>query len=114
DQSKHDEFARHLAAMFKTRTRDEWFEELRDIELCVAPVLDLDEALADPHQRERGMVVELDDPELGRVSQVGIGPKFSETPGAVRTTAPRPGQHTREVLAALGYDSDRVEDLVAR
>ena len=114
DASKHDEFAQYLAAMFKTKTRDEWFERLRDVELCVAPVLDVAEALADPHQRARGMVVEVDDPDLGRVSQVGIGPKFSETPGAVRTTAPHAGQHTREVLRALGYDAERVADLLAR
>ncbi len=114
DASKHDEFKGHLTAMFKTKTRDEWFDQLRDIELCVAPVLDLAEALADPHQRERGMVVEVDDPDLGRVSQVGVGPKFSATPGQVRTTAPRPGQDTREVLEALGYEASAVDDLIGR
>lgn len=114
DQTKHDEFADHLAQMFKTKSRDDWFDQLRDVDLCVAPVLDLEEALSDPHQRERGMVVDVDDPEVGQIRQIGIGPKLSLTPGSVRTTAPRAGQHTREVLNSLGYGSEVVEDLLNR
>ena len=112
DQSKHGEFAAHLTAMFRTKTRDEWFEALRDVELCVAPVLDLAEALADPHQRARQMVVEVADPRFGTIPQIGVGPKFSETPGTARTTTPRPGQHTREALSALGYDDAAISDLL--
>jgi crotonobetainyl-CoA:carnitine CoA-transferase CaiB-like acyl-CoA transferase len=58
-------------------------------------------------------VVEVEHPRLGAVRQVGIGPKFSETPGGVRTTAPRPGQHTDEVLAAAGYTQEQIEGLRA-
>jgi formyl-CoA transferase len=45
------------------------------------------------------------------VRQVGIGPKLSETPGRVRSTAPRAGQHTDEVLASLGYTPEQIEGL---
>ncbi len=114
DASKHAEFGAHLDAFFKTKTRDEWFAELRDVELCVAPVLDVAEALADEHQQARGMVVEVEDARAGRVRQVGIGPKFSDTPGSVRSTAPAPGAHTDEVLAALGYDPPRIAELRQR
>ncbi len=114
DASKHDEFSEHLARMFKTKTRDEWFAQLRDIDLCVAPVLDLDEALADEHNRARSMVVEVEDERAGRVQHVGIGPKFSATPGSVRTTAPAPGQHTDDVLASLGYSPDEAAALRQR
>ncbi|MEZ4503891.1 MAG: CaiB/BaiF CoA-transferase family protein [Dehalococcoidia bacterium] len=114
DRARHDEFRTHLASMFRTKPRDAWFEELRDTELCVAPVLDVAEALADPHQRARRMQVEVPDARLGPVPQVGIGPKFSETPGEVRSTAPRPGEHTREVLRALDFSEDAASDLIAR
>lgn len=114
DASKHAEFGAHLDAFFRTKTRDQWFAELRDIELCVAPVLDVAEALADEHQRARGMVVEVDDAVAGRVRQVGIGPKFSDTPGSVRSTAPAPGAQTDVVLNDLGFDATQVANLRER
>ena len=114
DVSRHDEFAEHLTRLFKTKTRDQWFAQLRSIDLCVAPVLDLREVLEDAHQRARQMVIEVSNPVVGTVRQVGIGPKFSETPGRVRSTAPEPGQHTDDVLAALGYQRDTIASLRTR
>ncbi|GMU41302.1 MAG: CoA transferase [Chloroflexota bacterium] len=114
DAARLPEFGEHLARFFRAKTRDEWFADLRAVELCIAPVLDLREALDDPHQRARGMVVEVPDARLGAVPQVGIGPKFSATPGTVRSTAPRPGEHTDEVLAALGYEAERIAGLRER
>ena len=111
DTSKHSEFTEHLRTMFKNKDRDTWFQELKDIELCVAPVLNLEEALHDPHQQHRKMTVTVEDENLGSIEQIGIGPKFSETPGSVRSTAPQPGKHTDEVLAGLGYDSSRIDSL---
>jgi formyl-CoA transferase len=57
------------------------------------------------------MMVEVEDDVIGTVEQVGIGPKFSDTPGQVRTTAPSPGKHTEEVLEDLGYDSSKITSL---
>tara|TARA_Y100001934_G_C12271001_1_gene734908 strand:+ start:257 stop:1342 length:1086 start_codon:yes stop_codon:yes gene_type:complete len=111
DTTKHSEFTEHLRTMFKNKDRDTWFQELKDIELCVAPVLNLEEALHDPHQQHRKMTVTVEDENLGSIEQIGIGPKFSETPGSVRSTAPHPGKHTDEVLAGLGYDSSRIASL---
>jgi crotonobetainyl-CoA:carnitine CoA-transferase CaiB-like acyl-CoA transferase len=113
DASKREEVFAYFREQFRTRTRDEWFEYLRQSDICVAPVYSLDEAAADPHNQARHMVVEVDHPRLGPVRQVGIGPKFSETPGQVRTTAPRAGQHTDEVLASLGHTREQIEGLRA-
>jgi crotonobetainyl-CoA:carnitine CoA-transferase CaiB-like acyl-CoA transferase len=96
---------------FRTRPRDEWFRILTETDICAGPVYQLDEALNDPQNLARDMVLEIDHPELGKVKQVGIGPKLSDTPGSVRSTAPSPGQHTDEVLAALGYSQQDVAAL---
>jgi crotonobetainyl-CoA:carnitine CoA-transferase CaiB-like acyl-CoA transferase len=114
DGEGHEEFAEHLTRLFKTKTRDEWFAELKSVELCVAPVLDLREALENDHNRARQMVVDVNDPKVGVVRQVGVGPKFSETPGRVRTTAPSAGEHTDAVLKDLGYSADDVQGLRAK
>ncbi len=113
DTSAWPAFEEHLDAFFRRKSRDEWFAELRDVELCIAPVLDLAEALDDEHQRARGMTVTVEDASLGPVRHVGIGPKFSATPGSVRSTAPRPGEHTDDVLRALGRSEEQIAALRA-
>jgi len=100
-----------LRTKFREKPRDVWFAELRDEEICITPVLGLDEVVHDPHVRARGMIVDAQDPELGAVPQVGIAPKFSATPGKVRTTVPRPGEHTEDVLAELGYSKAEIAAL---
>ena len=59
-------------------------------------------------------MVKVPHPTLGEVEQVGIAPKFSETPGQVRSTAPLPGQHTDEVLRALGRSDEEIAALRAK
>ena len=59
------------------------------------------------------MVIEVDSP-IGKVKQAGIAPKLSDTPGKVRGTSPLIGQHTDEVLGALGYDAGKIASLRER
>jgi crotonobetainyl-CoA:carnitine CoA-transferase CaiB-like acyl-CoA transferase len=111
DTEKYPEIFEHFRKSFKTKTRQEWFQELSKTDICAAPVLRLNEVLADPHNRARQMVVDVPHPTLGKVQQVGIAPKFSDTPGSVRSTAPAAGQHTEDVLHSLGYDDARIAGL---
>ncbi len=111
DPSRQDEIRRCFRERFQARTRDEWFALLRETDVCAAPVYSLGEALADAHNRQRGMVVEVEHPTLGKVRQVGIGTKLSGTPGEVRSLTPIPGQHTDEVLTALGIGAAEIAEL---
>lgn len=114
DPSKRDEIKTFFTDKFKEKPRDEWFRILSETDICAGPVYSLREALDDPHNRARGMVVEVEHPTLGKIPHLGIATKLSETPGKVRSTAPQPGQHTDTVLAGIGKDAAAIADLKAR
>jgi len=111
NREKFGEMFQFFRRRFREKTRDEWFAELRQRDICVAPVYSLDEVFADPHVQARGMVAELPHPQFGPVRMVGIAPKFSETPGAVRRLAPKRGEHTEEVLKEAGYSQAEIDEM---
>lgn len=100
-----------LAAIFKTRTRDEWAVELMGADTCVAPVKELAETLADSQVQARQMLLELEDPRYGRVRQVGFPIKFSATPAQVRHLGGPLGADTEAILGELGYSAAEIEGL---
>ena len=110
DAAVYPEMKATLEATFRTKTAQEWMDIMSQHDICAAPVRSMDEAAVDPHNLARQMVIEVDSP-IGKVKQTGIAPKLSDTPGKVRGTSPIIGQHTDEVLKALGYDADKVARL---
>ncbi len=106
----YPEMAERIAGVMKTKTAQEWMDVMSQYDICAAPVRSMDEAVADPHNVARQMVIEVDSP-IGKVKQAGIAPKLSDTPGKVRGTSPIIGQHTDEVLAGLGYDAGKIAAL---
>ncbi|MGH2822538.1 MAG: CaiB/BaiF CoA transferase family protein [Thermoleophilaceae bacterium] len=97
--------------IFLERTRDEWHEFAEQHDCCLEPVLELHEALDSELVRARRMVVEVDQPGAGAVTLHGVPEKLSRTPGAPAGPGPALGEHTREVLAALGYSGERIAEL---
>jgi alpha-methylacyl-CoA racemase len=100
-----------VAAVFRQRTQAEWKRFADEHDCCLEPVLELDEALESELVAAREMVVELDQPGIGAVKQVGFPIKLSRTPAAIAHHAPALGEQTDEVLRALGYDDDRIAAL---
>ncbi|MFC1885472.1 CaiB/BaiF CoA transferase family protein [Thermodesulfobacteriota bacterium] len=96
--------------IFKTRSRDEWFEFLKGHDICIGKVYTWDEVFDDPHVAHREMLIEIEDPYAGKVKQVGVPIKFSETPGGIRSLGPSLGQHTTAVLKELGYNSNTISE----
>ena len=102
-EERRDEIFARLRAVFRTRTRDEWFAALRGHDVCVGPSSTFDEAFADPQLLHRGMVFETEHPIEGRIRELGPPIKLSDTPAECRMPAPRLGEHNDEILGALGY-----------
>jgi alpha-methylacyl-CoA racemase len=92
---------------FLERTRDEWVEHFAGKDACVTPVLDFDETGAHPHNVARQAFVH--GPE--REGHVSPAPRFSRTPGSVRSEGPALGQHTATVLSEAGYSDEEIRKL---
>ena len=106
---------REVEGDLRARTREEWRAFASEHDCCLEPVLGLDEALDSELVRAREMVVELDQPGAQKpVRLLGVPVKLSRTPGdANRAPGPGLGEHTREVLAALGYGAEEIEALLS-
>ena len=97
-----------VAEVFRSRTRAEWKAFNDEHDCCIEPVLEIDEALDSELVRERGMIVELEQPELGTIRQLGMPVKMSRTPADTSRPAPAFGEHTDEVLAEAGYSAEEI------
>ncbi len=111
DPNKKEELLTWLRQTFLTKSRDEWFEFLSKADVPVGKVLSLDELFSDPQVLHRQMVIEVDHPKFGKVKQIGISIKLSDTPGQVRSLAALLGQHTNEVMSGLGYSKSEIDGL---
>ena len=70
-----------------------------------APVNELADVVRDPQVRHNGMIVTTEHPSLGALDVTGVPLRFGRTPGSVRSAPPMLGQHTKEILAELGFDA---------
>lgn len=104
------ELQERIGAFFRQKTQKEWIERFGKADCCCEPVLDLPEAMDSPLARERGMAVEEKD---GVHRQLGIAPKFSLTPGELRSRAPALGEHTASILGELGYSPAQIGEFRA-
>lgn len=96
-----------VEATIATRTRDEWAALLEPLDACVAPVLTPAEALAHPHHAARGIVH-----RAGDVTLIGPLARVGDHALPLRP-APRPGEHSADVLREAGYATGEIDALVA-
>jgi crotonobetainyl-CoA:carnitine CoA-transferase CaiB-like acyl-CoA transferase len=91
-----------LVARMKEKTAPEWMEIYRQHPDCVGEVMEsTQEALRHPQFLHNGHLIEISDPRVGRLEQVGALASMSQTPPVINRPAPFPGQHTAEVFAGL-------------
>lgn len=94
-----------LNATLRLSTTANWIERLHRQGIPCGPILTLNQVFQDPQVLSNQMVIEHDHPIAGSRRLLGVPIKLTETPGEIRTPAPTLGQHTEELLAALGYST---------
>ena len=105
------EISSYLEQLFRTRTRDEWFEILAQKDIPISKVCSLDELFLDPQVLHRKMILEVEHPTEGKIKQTGIAIKLSDTPGSIRRLPPTLGEHTEEILKDIGYTKQGIDSL---
>lgn len=113
DLAYRAEHQQRLREAFITRDRTELCAEFFEAGVGADPILTIAEGFDYPQMRANNMVVSVDDPEFGVMEQYGIPAVLSETPGEVQGGRPRVGEHSRKVLAELGYDDSTLDRLSA-
>jgi crotonobetainyl-CoA:carnitine CoA-transferase CaiB-like acyl-CoA transferase len=97
-----------VAALFATRTRDDWAKLFAAVDCCVTPVLTPEEAVDDAQITARGMVLRDDG-----LTQFAPPLKLSDHEFSIRQAAPKAGEHSAEILRAAGYSDTQIDRLQA-
>ena len=95
-----------FAALFKSKTRDEWQSLLEGTDACAVPVLSMTEAPSHPHNVARSTFVVRDG-----VTQPAPAPRFARTEATIAGPPPAPGEHTDAALGDWGFTADEVAKL---
>ena len=111
-KAREDELAALLEETFTTDTTGNWLKMLEEAGVVAGPIYNMDQVYKNPQVLARKMLVDLEDPDLGAIHNIGIPVKLSATPGQIRTRAPMLGEHSSEVLLERGFSRSEVDELV--
>ena len=104
-----DELNRRVGDFVSGRTLDENLAFFEAAEITVGPVHDIESLAQDRHVLARGLLADYPDADMGLFPMHAVPCRMSDTPGAIRAPAPRLGQHTRDVLAEIGFAPEEIE-----
>ena len=109
DRAAWPAYRERMAALFATRTREEWGALFDGNDDAVMPVLDLLEAPRHPQNAQRDAFVNIDN-----TVQPAPAPRFSRTPSTIRSKSPRPGEGGAAALAEWGFAEPEIAALRGR
>ena len=111
DGEKRQEIFAYMRQFFLAKSRDEWFDLIKDRNIPVGKVYSLNELFSDPQLQHRHMLHEICLRDGRKERTVGVAIKLSGTPGEIRCSAPVPGEHSKEILLGLGYTEEMIKEL---
>ena len=112
-RTKHrNELNTLLEPVMKEKSTAEWAKLFTEAGLPYSPINTIKQICEDPHIQYRKMLVEIDQPVVGKMRIANSPIRLSETPGGVFAPAPLLGQHSEDVLRdVLGYDQAKIDTL---
>jgi crotonobetainyl-CoA:carnitine CoA-transferase CaiB-like acyl-CoA transferase len=115
ERAKHaDELDEAVGSWISERTTDEVVEAFEEANAAITPIYNIADIMQDPQYQALDSIITVDDPELGPVKMQNVLFRLSETPGEVKWSGPRLGEHNKEVYGALGVDEERLEELAEK
>jgi len=108
DENRRVEIIETLRKIFRSKTLEEWDDELSQLDVCYSPINNISEVLNDPFFKEREMVIPIKNADGKEQKVIGVTAKLSETPGSIRTPPVKFGESTNEILSELGYSQDDI------
>ncbi|MCC6533471.1 MAG: CoA transferase [Burkholderiales bacterium] len=104
-----------LAQVIRRHPNDYWVEVLNQAGVPCGPINTIDKVFADPQVRHLGIAKPVEHPKYGPQKVVGQPIHLSRYPQPEQLGhTPEPGEHSEEVLRALGYDQDAIAALRAK
>ena len=107
DETRREEIIAFMREQFRKKPLDEWENEFRGLDVCVAPIRSVAEAMQDPLFKVRKMVSATNQ----TTPDLGVPVKLSETPGSLRTAPAAFGENTDRILEELGYSESEIKEL---
>ena len=111
--SNFDEFNSIVKEAFKGKSKAEMLDNFAKHKVPASEMLIPLQALDNEHLKSRGMVLTLDDANVGSYKCFGIPIKYSKTPGEVRKTSPLLGENTCDVMKSVGYTQEEIDRMIA-
>ncbi|PKM77020.1 MAG: CoA transferase [Firmicutes bacterium HGW-Firmicutes-15] len=110
-QEVQEEMIAGIRTVMKEKSQAEWLETFIDANICLAPVLNLEEMSEHPQVVDRDMIIKMKNFRGSGKDMFlsGLPIKFSDTPGEIKLNFPETGEHTVEILLAAGYTAEDIE-----
>lgn len=115
ERAKHaDELDEAVGSWISERTTDEVVEAFEKANAAITPIYNIEDIMRDPQYQALDSIITVDDPELGPIKMQSVLFRLSETPGEVKWSGPRLGEHNEEVYEELGVDEKRLKELAEK